>query len=219
MSFEIVAPEAVRACLHQEGVDADDLRYGNPQLTSNIRAASTFLQRQTRRQLEPQSAATKTFTSHGRAVVPVYDLRSVTSITLQGAALEAGQTYWLIPDPVTPEVYTAVQIRAYSGGNYRSNPQWFERNLDRDARRGLWPASSLPNDLVIVGDWGHSPYEDDLQMAAAVLAAWYTKRPDAVLANVAVTAAGSELRYDAMPPEVMSFIHTWRREEEIAVVN
>jgi hypothetical protein len=213
--MEFVTPQDVRDYLRMDGVDGDDLRYGDRQLGSNIRAASSFLQRTTRRQFEPQTATTKRFTSNGRVVVPIPDLRAATSVTLQDAPLDASETYWLIPDPIAPEVYTGVQVRAF-GGNYRANPQWFDRNLDRDWRRGLY-TTSLPGDLVIVGNWGHDPYPEDLLMATKVLAAWYTKRPEAVLANVRITPEGSELQYGEMPPEVTHFLGTWTLAEQMVV--
>lgn len=220
MTFMLSTPEAVRARLRLDGViDGDDLRYGDGPIGSNIAAASAFLQRITRRQIEPQTGVTKRFTTNGRAIVPIVDLRSATSVTLQGVTLQLDQgdssTAWLLPDRVEPSVYTSVQVRPF-GGNWRANPQWFDRNLDTYASRGMsW--SSLPNDLEVTGDWGHDPYPPDMVLAGEVLAAWYTKRPDALLANVASTLDGSLLNYAAMPPEVMDFLTAWRLREEMIV--
>jgi hypothetical protein len=133
----------------------------------------------------------------------------VTSITLQGATLDADESYWLVPD--NRGVYTTLQFRAFGTGgaySYLSNPQWFDRNLDRDWYR--YGGGSLPNDLVITGNWGHDPLPQDLLHATKVLAAWYTKRPASVLANVAFTPEGNTLTYSDYPPEVLNFITAWK---------
>ncbi len=136
------------------------------------------------------------------------DLRTATSVTLQGAALTDSESFWLIPD--AQGIYTTIQFRPFGqggSGSYKANPAWFDRNLDRDYYR--YGYTSLPNDLVIVGDWGHDPLPDDLMHACKVLAAWYTKRPASVLANVAFTPDGNALNYSELPPEVLNFVKAW----------
>lgn len=217
--MEFITAEQLREYLHLDA-DSNDERYGDAQLGSNIRAASSFLQRITRRQFERQTATTKRFTTNGKANVLIPDLETATSVSLQEAAQTANETYWLISDSVRPDRYTSIQLRPFGSYDYRSNPQWFDRNLDRDYRRG-WPAGSLPNDLVITGNWGYTPseYPEDLLMATKILAAWYTRRPESVLANVRITPEGSELRYGDLPPEVRQFIKDWQLAENVAVLN
>jgi hypothetical protein len=188
-------------------VDGTTGKYSDPLITSNIRAASAFIERATGRQFEAQSATTKTFTTNGLSALRIPDLRSATSITLQGATLDADESYWLITD--NRGIYTTLQFRAYGTGySYLSNPQWFDRNLDR--YWGRYGYGSLPNDLVITGNWGWDPLPEDLLHATKVLAAWYTKRPASVLANVAFTPDGNTLNYSEYPPEVASFIEAWK---------
>lgn len=204
----------VRAYLDVDGTTG---KYSDPLITSNIRASSAFLERATGRQFEAQTGATKTFTTNGLASVSVPDLRTITSITLQGAALTSNESYWGISDD--RGVITTIQLRAFgSGGSYgyRSNPQWFDRNLDRDWYR--YGSGSLPNDLVITGNWGHDPLPEDLLHACKVLAAWYTKRPSSVLANVAFTPDGSTLNYSELPPEVVNFVKSWSLGPMLAAV-
>jgi hypothetical protein len=133
-------------------------------------------------------------------------------------ALVTNETYWLIPD--NHGAFTTLQFRAFGAGSdgrsYLSNPQWFDRNLDRDwARYGY---SSLPNDLTITGNWGYDPYPHDFLHAVKVLASWYTKRPASVLANVQVTPEGNELRYTDLPPEVSGFISSWKMGEALVAL-
>lgn len=207
MSWTIlpVSAQDVRDYLNLEGSSG---RYSDAILGSNIRAAASFIQRETSRQFEPQTGVTKKFTTEGRGSIAIPDLRTATSITLQDSALEADASYYLVPDAVQSGVYTGVQFRAYGRDSYLSNPQWFDRNLDTYERRG-YSYASLPNDLAITGDWGHSPYPDDFLHAVKVLAAFYTKRPASVLADVQVTPEGNELRYSQYPTEVRQFIHAW----------
>lgn len=213
-----ITAEQLRDYLHLDA-DANDERYGDELLGSNIRAASSFLQRITRRQFEQQDDYARSFTTNGKANIVIPDLRSATSVTLQDSGLDANQTYWLISDPVEPSVFTAVQVRPFGSYHYKGNPQWFDRNLDRDYRRG-YTAGSLPNDLVIVGDWGYAPedYPEDLLLATKILAAWHTRRPESVLANVRLTPEGSELRYGDLPKEVQRFVDDWQLTENIAAI-
>lgn len=192
----------MRAYLDVEGTTG---KYQDPILASNIRAAASFIERATGRQFETQTGVTKTFTTNGVAAMRIPDLRTATSVTLQGSTLDADETYWILPD--NHGVYTTLQFRAFGTGGYSSylsNPGWFDRNLDRYPSVG-----SLPNDLVVTGDWGHDPYPHDFLMAVKVLAAWYTKRPASVLANVAFSPDGNVLNYGEYPPEVLNFIKSW----------
>lgn len=207
MTAEFVTPAQVRAYLD---VDGTARAYADALVSSNIRAASAYLERATGRQFEAQTGATKTFTTNGAASIQIPDLRTVTSVTLQGAALTADESYWAISD--NHGVVTTLQLRPYGTGsypNYKANPQWFDRNLDRDFYR-YGGYGSLPNDLVIVGDWGHEPLPEDLLHACKVLSAWYTRRPASVLANSQITPEGNQLNFSALPPEVERFIADWR---------
>lgn len=211
-SFVTVAD--VRGYLNVAAPSPDSGQYGSGNIGSNIKVASGFLERMTHRQFDPQTATAKTFTSEGRAYLSIPDLRSATSVTLQGAALTADQSYWLIPDSANDGIYTGIQFRQFSRMDYRNNPEWFDRNLDSWlfwARENNW--GSLPNDLVITGDWGWSPLPDELLMATKVLASWFTLRPDAVLSNVIQSAQGTVSDVSQLPPEVQSFISAWTLQE------
>lgn len=190
-------------------------------LGSNIRAAGSFLERRTGRQFEALTAATKTFTTDGRPFMVIPDLRSLTSIALNGAALVADQSYYLIPDRHDPTIYTGIQFRAFYGRvstNYSHSSEWFDRGYDLPQRPITADDSSLPNDLVMTGDWGWSPYPTDLTQVTKVLAAFYTKRPDSVLADVEITPQGNARIFSGLPLEVREFIMDWALGERAVSV-
>lgn len=195
-------------------------RYTNDMIGSNILAAQRFLQRTTGRQWEAETT-TKTFTTEGRAQISIPDLRSVTSVTLSTAALTVDNTYWLLPSKQDSTIYTGIQVRPFTGGNrgpwYLGVPDWWDRNLDSIYYRG-GQYSSLPNDLVIAGNWGWSPVPADVQLITKIMAAWYTLRPDAVLANAKVTPEGALLSYMDLPTEVGFFIGDWKVGEQAVLV-
>lgn len=200
-----------------EQIDSDDDRWNEGQLGSNIRAASQFLERRTGRQFELQTAATKRFTTNGEAFVALPGLRTASSVTLAGSALTADETYHLIPDAQQTGLSIGIQFRPFGRrADYRSYPTWFDTNLDRRWYSGF---TSDPNDLVIVGDWGFSEYPPELIHATNVLAAWYTRRPDALLGGVSVTANGTEIDLSAIPVEVRLFIEGWKIASEGSVVS
>lgn len=189
-------------------------RYADAPLGSNIRAAQGFLERQTGRQFDVQTGVTKTLSSDGRAVVSIPDLRTATSVTLQGAALVANESYWLLPDARFSGVSVNLQLRAF-GGDYRSNPEWFDRNLDQP-----WyaPGVGLPNDLVIVGDWGWTSKPDELLIGVKALAAWLTKRADAVLAGGVVDQSGNVFDYSQWPAEAQAARKLFLRGEQLVSI-
>ena len=216
-----VPVSAVRDYLGQTSTTG---RYSDANLGSNIRAASGFLQKSTGRQFEQQDAKLKTFTTYNRAIVHIPDLRSVDTLTLDGSALEADETYHLLPDRRSSGIYTAVQFRipdtAYSGSWYLSDPNWFDKGLDLRKWSGY---TSQANNLKITGDWGYltgsePTVPEELLHATKILAAWYTLRPDSVLANISVSPDGVVSQYGNLPPEVLSFIQEWGLGEQAVAV-
>lgn len=214
---QFVTAQEVRAYLD---IQATTGRAGDTNLTLLIQSASDFLERATGRIITASASNTaRTFSTYGSAVVTVPDLRAVSSATLQGTSLAADSTYWLVParqQPVTGSpIYTGVQLRPYDRWDYRSNPEWFDRNLDN----WRWPSGySLPNDLVITGLWGWTTTPPQWRHATMVLAGFYYKRPDSLLANVAITPEGGVLNYGDMPPEVRELIEGWRLSEQVVSV-
>lgn len=177
---------------------------------SNINAASGFLERRTGRQFTWQgSNVTKVFSTQGRSYVAIPDLIVASSVLLQGVDLVADESYWLIPDRNNTGVFTGIQFRAYDTYDYRSNPEWWDRNLD-SRLWGHYGQGRLPNDLKITGQWGHVTYPSELLHATLVLAAYYTKRPDAVLSGGIQTPEGGIFDLSRLPVEVGQFIDDWK---------
>lgn len=211
MSLWIAAAD-LRAYL---GTSESTGRYADAPLGSNIRAAQGLLEAATGRQFEVQAATTKVFTTNGGAVVAIPDLSAASSVTLQGAALVADETYWLHPDSRQSGVHVAVQVRPF-GGSYVANPEWFDRGLDLGWRERV--ATSLPNDLSIAGTWGWASKPDPLLMGVKALAAWMTKRADAVLAGAVQLPDGSLMDYSRWPEEARAAVDLYRRGTQATAV-
>ncbi len=149
--------------------------------------------------------------------MPIPGLRTATSATLQGTALVADSTFYLLPDSQQTGISTGIQFRAFrTGGDgpwWKSNPEWFDRNLDSPfypANRG--EASTLPNDLVISGSWGWTDAQmpEPVRHAVKVLAGFYTLRPDALLTGGRFTPGGDVVDLAQFPPEIQAFVADWK---------
>jgi hypothetical protein len=204
----LVAPAQVRDYLN---ITATTGQYSDSLIGSNINAATSFLQRKTGRQFEWQgSNVRKVFTTEGRAAVTIPDLTVANSVSLQGTALTADSTYWLIPDRRNSGVYTGIQFRAFGAYDYRSNPEWFDRNLDN----WRWAAGSrLPNDLAVEGEWGYHTPPPDVLSAITILAAYYTKFPDAIISGGIQTTEGTVVI--GFPDPVQAFINDWQLSDPL----
>ena len=192
-------------------------KYTDATLGSNIRAAQAMLERWTSRRFE-DATATLTFSTDGRAFMPIPGLRSATSVTLQGTALVADSTYYLLPDSQQTGVYTGIQFRAFrttgtNGPWWLANPEWFDRNLDHPhypANRG--GETSLPNDLSVQGSWGWTSalMPEPVRHAVKVLAGFLTLRPDALLTGGRFTPGGDVADMSQFPIEVQVFVADWK---------
>ena len=181
---------------------------------SNINAASSFLQRRTGRQFEAQTALTKKFSTHGKAYLTIPDIRTATSVVLNDATLTADETYYFIPDRNNSGVFVGIE---FPGFRNQWNPglNTFDINYNHLRWTG-YRYDTLPNNLEITGNWGHAPLPDELLQATVVLAAWYTIRPDALLANARQTPEGNVFDLSGLPVEISEFINNWRIEVDAA---
>jgi len=201
-------------------LDSTTGRYSDAAIGSNILAAQTFLEQKTGRLFTPQTGARK-FTTENRAAISIPDVRSVTSVVLNGTSLTDGETYWLLPDRTFggTGIYTGIQFRSFGRTRerwYLAVPDWWDRGLDMSRQ---YEQASLPNDLVITSSqWGWDPAPGDVRHAAKVLAAWMTKRADALLGNAVQTPDGSVLDFSRFPPEVNAVIETYRAAEQVVGV-
>jgi hypothetical protein len=193
-------------------------RYATTNLDFLLQAASDTLERATGRVITSSASNTaRTFTTHGRAIVTIPDLRAVSGITLGGSSLTVDETYWLLPSPQAPDIYTGVQVRAFRnmGPNwYLAYPEWFDRNLDNYR----WGSSSLPNDLVVTGLWGWTTTPAPWKLATMALAGYFLKHGDALLAGAAQTPEGAILDYSQYPSEAQRLIADWSLGEQLVMV-
>lgn len=195
-------------------LDGTSGRYSDAAIGSNILAAQTLIEQRTGRTFDA-GTGTRYFTTENRAALTIPDLRSVVSVTLNGEQLVNGETYWLLPAPRWPGIYTGIQFRAFGrsrGAWYLGIPDWWDRGLDLSSQ---YETTSLPNDLAIDSNgWGWDPPPADIRHAVKVLAAWMTKRADALLGNAVAMPDGSVIDYGEMPPEVNAVLATYRGGEQ-----
>lgn len=208
-----VTDQEVRDYLNVTGTTSN---YSAGILGSNASLASGLIQKRTGRLFEHTSNLTKVFSTRGRASFTIPDIHRVDSVTWNGAALAVGSTVYFIPDRVNTGVYVGVNLPALEGKGGNWGAEWFDRNYD-SFRWQQRVRDTQPNDLTISGDWGHDPYPIELLRATTILAAWMTRRANALLANAAQDATGAILDYSAWPPEVTSFIHEWAISASSAV--
>ena len=203
---------AVRAIIDLNA--AATSRYSSDTIGSNIRTAAWYLERATQRMFRDETSTLK-FTTNNQASTYIPGLRTASSVTLNGATLAADSSYWLIPDVQQSGVFTAVQTRPFNRGSgsnwYLGIPDWFDRNLDSPKWNAGLREGSLPNDLVITGNWGYTDttLPEPIRDATTRLAAFLTLRSDALLSGARQTDVGI-FDLSAWPIEVQSFVHSWR---------
>ncbi len=215
-TLDVVSIASVRDYLQVTDTNG---QWSNGIIGSNILVASKRLQRVTNRQWEPETAATKLFSTEGRDSLPIPDLRSATSITLNGATLTQNETVYLLPSRHESTIYIGVQLpRSRGRWSIYSSPDWWDRGLDlpdfqRDVSRGV------PNDLSITGDWGRleSAWPIEVVQTIRVLAGFLTLRTDALLSN-AVNRLDQGVVYDMSqwPLEVQGFVRDWGNHDQVA---
>jgi len=201
---------------------ASSSKYTDSTIGSNIRAAGAWMERRTGRIYGNRSATTMKFTTNGKPSIMLPGLRTATTVKLDDTALTADETYWLLPDAQQTGLYTGIQFRAWSMGGhapwYLGVPDWWDRGLDMG---GQPVGGSLPNDLVILGDWGYvddATMPEEVRHTAKVLAAYFTKRPDAILGGALATPEGGVVDLSQFPIEVQAFVAEYRIEQGVEAV-
>lgn len=217
---------------------ASTSQYTDATIGSNILAAQSMLEQATGRWFVDRPATTFVTTSMLRPSVYIPGFRSFTSVTWGGSSLQVnlpGETngsVWPLPDPLMTGVYIGLQFRAYRADSWGypwwlADSQWYDKAFDSPFYPGNFGGgyfySSMPNDLVVVGDGGYDstllPGDAGAAPAEAthavlVQAAFYTMRPASVLSDVAITPQGNVLTYSQMPAEVQQFIAKWKIGEQ-----
>lgn len=195
--------------LTDDSLSTGSSKYSNTTIGSNIRASLSMLEGRTNRFLADRTQTLK-FTTNGNPYVTIPGLRTATTVNYAGATMTADTTYWLIPDVGQTGVSAGVQLRGFGQGrqSYLSSPEWFDRNMDSPK----WQAkgwSSLPNDLVIAGDWGYTTPPEDCVMAVKVLTAYLTKLADANSQGASYTSDGNVFDLSNWPDLVQQFVREW----------
>ena len=213
-------------------------KYSDATIGSNIRAAVLTLEKETHRFLADRTGWTWSKTTMLHAQVAIPGVRVFTTTTWGGVTLTVGipgdgnasPSCWAIPDDVNNGTYAALQFRPWRADSNMpwwlalgGQNSWFDQGADNPFdprnRGGGYAWTSMPNDLLIVGDFGWDStkaiddfggYPSNFLHATKVLASFYTMRPASILADVAITPAGGVLNYSRMPDEVRGFIADYK---------
>lgn len=189
------------------------------QIESNILMAQEYLERATRRWFVNRPAVTYTATTMLRAIVPIPGFNAFTSVTAYGSTLVVNQAVWPLPDVQNTGLYTALQFRPFRGDLkewWLANPNWWDAALDNPFYPGNYGGgyawTSMPNDLVVVGDGGYpaGQYPFAWLIAVKQLASFVTKQPASILAQTIVTPQGGVVNYADIPATVAAFITSWQ---------
>lgn len=236
----IVEPQAVRDYLLLN-TPGSSSRYTDETLHSNIGAAQSYLERECHRFFYNHPGITWATTTMIQAQVDVPGFRTITSCTWGGTVLSVtvpgdGNTSpsaWGLWEPSEGiedgyRLISAIQFRPWRVDNdrpwYYADPMWWDKALDSPFYPGNFGGgyayTSMPNDLVIVGDGGYTPGHEPeaLKHTVKILAAWYTMRSASLLANVAATPGGGGMQYGELPPEVYEFVADWKLGRQVASV-
>jgi hypothetical protein len=75
----------------------------------------------------------------------------------------------------------------------------------------------LPNDLVIVGLWGHTFTPYAWRMGIYALAGYYYQHADALFSGARATPEGNIFDLSALPSEVQALIADWSLADQVAL--
>jgi hypothetical protein len=178
--------------------------------------AAAQAERDTGRVFAAASNVTRHYSTDGQASLVIHD-RPYTDasrvVTLSGVTMTEGTDVWFLPDRRNPEVTTTIQLRYYDPAAFRSDPMWWDRNLDWQYARG-----AEPNDLVISGIIGHPFPVDDIIHAVTELAAWYYYRAKSGASGVVTTPTGEPIELGDIPPRYAAFVRNWAIRTAVASV-
>lgn len=205
-------------------------RYSDDTINSNILSSQEYLEHVCRRWFADRQDVTWATTTSGQAQVALPGFRTITtatwgstllSVAIPGVANDSPSA-WALYEPhvgITNPLIVALQFRPWrtdgSAPWYLSDPLWWDKNLDSPFYPGNYGGgqvyTSMPNDLVVVGDGGYEPGAEPwlVRQIVKALAGWFTLRGPALLGNVAMTPGLSPVDVSSLPPEVRDFIADW----------
>ena len=213
-------------------------RYEDAVLYGHIAAANSYLEHATHRYLADHGKVTWATTTLLRAQMPIPGFRSFDSViwgpvggtvafnvSLPGDGT-SGPLYAL-QDELATGVYIALQQRPWRVDNetwYLAMFDWFGHSADSPFYPGnigggyAW--TSMPNDLVVIGEggWLYGSAPDAYRHALLVLSSFYTKRGSSVLSDVTITPGSGEMHFSRLPEEAREFIDQWKLGEQAVSV-
>ena len=183
----------------------DDLR-----IASAASNASIMAERDTGRVFAVTSNVTRRYSTDGQASITIHDRPYSDSsrvITLGGATQTEGTNVWFLPDRRNGDVSITVQVRYYdrTGDWYKSDPQWFDKNLDRPHY-----ALGTPNDLVITGVEGHPTLPLDVKQGVLELAAFLYWNEKSGASGFVQTPQGDQVDLAEYPESYQRLVRNWR---------
>ena len=217
---------------------ASSSSYSAASVGSNIGYAQSRLEKETHRFLRDRRGITWATTTMLAAQVAIPGFRNFTTVTFGGAVLNVSKpgdgntsaSAWAVPDDLNSGTYAALQFRPWRADSEMpwwlslgGQNSWFDQAADNPFdprnRGGGYAWTSMPNDLVIVGDVGwdsslpvgeQGGYPWDYLQAIKLLASFETERRNSIMADVAITPAGGILNYSRLPDEVRAFIADYK---------
>lgn len=174
-------------------------------------------ERDTGRKFATASNTRTTYSTDGQTSLVIHDRPfedAGRTVTLDGVSMVEGTNIWFLPDRRDQNVTATVQLHPYDTSRadwYKSDPYWFDKNLDRPRARG-----STPNDLVITGVSGHPFPSDDVVGAIRLLEAWLYWNAKSGASGVIQLPTGESLDLEAEPPRYAEFVRNWRIRTAVA---
>lgn len=233
----IVTTDQVRDYLELNSPGSSS-RYSDETIGSNIRAAQSDLEAACRRFFYDHPAVTWATTTMLQAQVALPGFRTITTATWGGSLLSVavpgdGNTSpsaWGLweqtPGSNDNPLIVGLQFRAWRADNdmpwYYADRLWWDKALDSPFYPGNYGGgyawTSMPNDLVIVGDGGYEAGTEPeaVKDVVKVFSAWKTLRPAGLLGDIAITPGGASTTYMNLPPEVRDFVADWRLGQQVA---
>ena len=228
----IVTPDQVRQYLLLNSPGSTS-RYSDETIGSNIEAAQSDLEHWCHRFFYDHPGATWAGTTMLQATMAVPGFRSFASITWGASVMTIATPYVQTPNPSiwgllepsegVPDgcaLVTALQFRPWRVDNdrpwYFADPNWWDKGLDNPFYPGNYGGgyayTSMPNDLIIVGDGGYAPGTEPARVkdAVKILAAWKTMRSASMLAGASLSPGGTPAEYGDLPQEVYKFVADWK---------
>src|SRR5438876_700277 len=173
-------------------------------IATKIAAAIAMAEHDTGRVFSSSSNTTRRYSTNNESLLIIHD-RPMTDasrvVTWSGATLTENAdplqaTVWFLPDRRDPNIATSIQLKPFGVTDYRSEPFWFDRNLDRRHY-----GAGYPLDLSITGIIGHPFPSQDVVSNLIVATVFLYWRAKAGATGTAYNLQGDPISPEEMPPE------------------